>query len=85
MKNKKKVYIIAAVALILLSILWFENWGRKYMMFTELDAYRRLRDNPAKIVVRYDDAYIGTYEIKDEETIQEVMDIGFEYEALKVH
>ena len=72
---KKRILIILGVFIVLLiveGIMTFE------MHIDDFYKYRDIPKKPTKIIVEYEDAYIGTFEITDEETIDEVCTMLFE-------
>lgn len=48
------------------------------MKITDFEQYKELQKDPVSITVEYDDAYVGTYEILDQELIAQSMEILFE-------
>ena len=48
------------------------------MKITDFEQYKELQKDPVSITVEYDDAYVGTYEILDQEQIDQAMEILFE-------
>ena len=50
----------------------------KEKRITDFPQYKDLTRTPAKIIIEYEDAYIGTYEITDSETIEEITTILFD-------
>ena len=50
----------------------------KTMKITDFEQYKELQIDPVSITVEYDDAYVGTYEILDQELIAQSMEILFE-------
>ena len=55
----------------------------KEKRITDFPQYKDLTRTPEKIIVKYSDDYIGTYEIKDAEIIQEISTILFDQTTLK--
>ena len=55
-----------------------ENEERKTMKIKDFEQYQELQKDPVGIIVEYDDAYVGTYEILDQEQIDQAMEILFE-------
>ncbi|MBP3678197.1 MAG: hypothetical protein J6I97_07620 [Agathobacter sp.] len=50
----------------------------KTMKITDFEQYKELQKDPLSLIVEYDDAYVGTYEILDQELIEQAMEILFE-------
>lgn len=53
------------------------------LKITDISNYKNLSDSPAKIVVEFEDAYVGTFEIADNETLNEVIDLLFNKTTFK--
>lgn len=80
MKKAVITFLSVSCALILLML---TACAETKMKIDEFPQYKNLTKTPAKIIVYYSDAYEGTYEITDRETIDEVVSILFETTYIK--
>lgn len=77
MNLHKKMYlgVIAMLSFLLSACGSNEN---KLMKITDFEQYQELQKKPISVTVEYDDAYVGIYEIADEELISQLMEILLE-------
>lgn len=73
---RNRYWIIIFILTFLLSACGNEEC--KTMKITDFEQYKELQKDPVSITVEYDDAYVGTYEIMDQELIAQSMEILFE-------
>ena len=73
---RNRYWIIIFILTFLLSACGNEEC--KTMKITDFEQYKELQKDPVSITVEYDDAYVGTYEILDQELIEQAMEILFE-------
>ncbi|MDR2634978.1 MAG: hypothetical protein LBC13_03240 [Clostridiales bacterium] len=53
------------------------------MKITDIKRYADLSDDPVKILVHYEDARVGDYEVTDEETLNEIINLLFDKTTLR--